>query len=374
MQYLFPQYYKKFKCNGSACPSTCCAGWKIQIDPASLKKYRKMPGAFGSRLRNEIDWENGCFRQYGGKCTLLNEEGLCDLYLEGGGEGALCRACHIFPRHVEEFQGVREYSLSLSCPEAAELILSGQAPAKLLKTRCPGTPEKYPEFDSDLFRTLRAARRLMFRLLQNRQKPWRLRAAVVLALAHDLQQRLDRHAEAAAGELFRRYSSPGVWDWFAVRLERERPGRRAGMPNSLMEILKELKPLRESWEPYLQNAQNSLQQEPAPEEKKELEMLFTDTMAEQLMVYFLYVYFCGAVYDRKAYGKVKFAAASTVIIRELLRAGWRQSLGRLPEHAAAVTACRYARETEHLDENLNRMESMLEDENRFSLKQFMGIL
>ena len=62
------------------------------------------------------------------------------------------------------------------------------------------------------------------------------------------------------------------------------------------------------------------------------------------------------------------------LIRELLRAGWRQSLGRLPEHAAAVTACRYARETEHLDENLNRMESMLEDENRFSLKQFMGIL
>ncbi len=53
------------------------------IDPASLKKYRQTKGRLGSRLHNEIDWEEGAFRQYEKRCAFLNEENLCDLYIEG---------------------------------------------------------------------------------------------------------------------------------------------------------------------------------------------------------------------------------------------------------------------------------------------------
>ena len=141
-----------------------------------------------------------------------------------------------------------------------------------------------------------------------------------------------------------------------------------------MELLGRIQPLRESWEPYLGKIRETLEEPPAPGEEKRMGILFPDTAAEQLMIYFLYVYFCGAVYDRKAYGKVQFSAASTIIIREMLRAEWRQSGEGLPENAAATAACRYARETEHLDENLNRMERMLGDEDRFSLEQFLQIL
>ena len=38
MQYTIPHYFKSFHCIGGECPDTCCAGWQIQIDPASLKK------------------------------------------------------------------------------------------------------------------------------------------------------------------------------------------------------------------------------------------------------------------------------------------------------------------------------------------------
>ena len=55
MQYTIPHYFKSFHCIGGKCPDTCCAGWQIQIDPASLKKYRKAKGALGARLHNEID-------------------------------------------------------------------------------------------------------------------------------------------------------------------------------------------------------------------------------------------------------------------------------------------------------------------------------
>ena len=57
MQYTVPHYYKKFRCIAGECPDTCCAGWQIQIDPVSLKKYRETEGPLGARLHNEIDWE-----------------------------------------------------------------------------------------------------------------------------------------------------------------------------------------------------------------------------------------------------------------------------------------------------------------------------
>ena len=74
MQYIIPHYYKKFACIGGDCPDTCCAGWQIMIDPTSLKKYRQTKGRLGSRLHNEIDWEEGAFRQYEKRCAFLNEE------------------------------------------------------------------------------------------------------------------------------------------------------------------------------------------------------------------------------------------------------------------------------------------------------------
>ena len=211
MQYTVPHYYKKFRCIAGECPDTCCAGWQIQIDPASLRKYKKAKGPLGSRLRNEIDWKEGCFRQYDGRCAFLNDEDLCDLYLEGGGGRAFCRTCRTYPRHIEEFEGLREISLSLSCPVAADLILNCEEPVRFLHAEDEKEEEPYEDFDFFLFTKLEDARSLILRILQDRSHPVRLRAAVSLALAHDLQQRIDRNALYDADSLFERYSAPGVW-------------------------------------------------------------------------------------------------------------------------------------------------------------------
>lgn len=184
MQYIIPHYYKKFACIGGDCPDTCCAGWQIMIDPASLKKYRQTKGRLGSRLHNEIDWEEGAFRQYEKRCAFLNEENLCDLYIEGNGSGMFCKTCRLYPRHVEEFEGLREISLSLSCPEAANLILGCEEPVRFLEAENPDREETYEEFDFFLFTKLEDARTLIFQILQNREYPVRLRMAIVLALAH----------------------------------------------------------------------------------------------------------------------------------------------------------------------------------------------
>lgn len=119
MKKLYPDYYEKFKCIADKCPKTCCGGWQIEIDEESLAAYKSMG-------IDNVDYENEIFNYDEDKmCRNLREDGLCKLILKHG-EGILCRTCATFPRHIEEFQNVREYSLSISCPEVARLILNRQ--------------------------------------------------------------------------------------------------------------------------------------------------------------------------------------------------------------------------------------------------------
>ena len=380
MQYTVPHYYKKFRCIAGECPDTCCAGWQIQIDPASLRKYRKIKGPLGNRLKNEINWKESCFRQYNGRCAFLNENDLCDLYLEGGGTRAFCRTCRTYPRHIEEFEGLREISLSLSCPAAADLILNCGEPVRFLHAEDEKEDEPYEDFDFFLYTKLEDARSLILRILQDRAHPFSLRAAASLALAHDLQQRIDKNALFEADSLFDRYSSPGMWTWFearfsALELSEDHTEKRNSTENALFSILDRLEVLRDDWMPYLVDARRTLKNAPAlqKEEERSFSDLFTEQTAEQLLVYFVFTYFCGAVYNADAYGKMKFSFAGMILIRELVRAEWIRNPDITGE-TLLRTAWRYAREVEHADKNKFLMEELLADEERFGLEDLFSLL
>ena len=107
MRYLKPHFYDKFVCTAGDCPDTCCAGWQIMIDEDSLEKYKSVQGEFGKRLHNSINWEEECFCQNDRRCAFLNDGNLCDLY-KALGPDALCDTCRLYPRHTEEFEGLRE--------------------------------------------------------------------------------------------------------------------------------------------------------------------------------------------------------------------------------------------------------------------------
>ena len=176
-----------------------------------------------NRLRNEIDWDEKCFRRYGGRCAFLNDDNLCDLYLEGGGAKAFCRTCQTYPRHIEEFEGLREISLSLSCPAVAEIILGRPEPVRFLHAEDPDKgepqPDAYDDFDYFLFTKLEDAREVLFQILQDRAHPVTVRVAAALAFAHDLQERIDHGALYDADRLLERYKGENVWSWFENRLE-----------------------------------------------------------------------------------------------------------------------------------------------------------
>ncbi len=377
MFYTIPDYYPDFRCAGGACPSTCCGGWQISIDPASLKKYRHARQPLRSRLENEINWSQACFRQYQGRCAFLNEENLCDLYLEGGGESALCRACHIYPRHVEEFADVREFSLSLSCPIVAKQLLHHEKPIHF-RTKKDKQEKLCKNFDFSLFAHLTRTRKQMFQILQNRTKPFALRAAIVLSLAHDLQQRIDRNALSDTGRLRDRYRSPHVWSWFENRLRALSPSREQQFHarRELFSLLEQLHPLRRDWIPYLKNARSSWEAPglQSPKSDSRFREFFTETMMEQLMIYFIYTYFCGAVYSRDAYTETKFAFVSVILIRELARAGWLGHPSDASSDLIAEAAFRLSREIEHSDQNQLKMKQLLAREDRFGLEQLFCLL
>ena len=47
-----PSYLKNFKCIGGACEDTCCAGWSIEVDEGTYKKYKKVKN---SSIRTRLD-------------------------------------------------------------------------------------------------------------------------------------------------------------------------------------------------------------------------------------------------------------------------------------------------------------------------------
>jgi lysine-N-methylase len=129
---LIPQYVREFSCIGSACEDSCCAGWRVNIDEATYKKYKKArdkeltPLFQKNIIRNRSNPSSDNFAKIkmrdGGRCSFLSEENLCKVQLNLG-EDFLSNTCAIYPRTVNKINGVFEKSLTMSCPEAARLAL-----------------------------------------------------------------------------------------------------------------------------------------------------------------------------------------------------------------------------------------------------------
>ena len=81
---------------------------------------------------------------------------------------------------------------------------------------------------------------------------------------------------------------------------------------------------------------------------------------EQLLVYFLFTYFPGAVYDGEVYAKVQMAVYCTWMIHELWMARWLKNEKALDVEEMTDLVYRFSREVEHSDVNLKHVEKIME--------------
>lgn len=370
MLYTIPDYYKEFRCIADKCEDTCCAGWQIVIDKKSLLRYRQVKGGFGKRVRRSVRWSDGTFRRAADRrCTFLNEDNLCDLYCALG-EGGLCRTCRLYPRHIEEFEGVREISLSLSCPEVARILLGKKEPVKFLSYEKEGE-EEYEEFDPFLYSMLVDVREEMTSVLQDRSLGIENRACLVLAIAHDIQGRIDRQQIFFCDEVLEKYRRDSARAYVKDRVDTFSSDVKAVYAFAKRELthMYGLELLHESWLRNLAEAEHILYDggvsvyEKYREEFGKWSAIHLpqwDIWWEQLLVYFVFTYFCGAVYDGRAYAKAQMAVFSLFVIEELLKACWVRNDRVLDIEDVVDVVYRYSREAEHSDKNLDRLERMME--------------
>ncbi len=385
MRYIRPDYYDDFCCVAGDCPDTCCAGWQIMIDEESLEYYGAVPGEFGKRLRNSIDWQEGAFYQCNRRCAFLNEKDLCDIYTALG-ENALCNTCKNYPRHIEEYEGLRELSLSLSCPIAARMILG--------QTKFPvfweseddaeeALAEDFEDFDLLLFTQLEDARNIVLKHLQEAPGALEEKMELYLQFAREMQGCIDREEYYEIDTVIRKYEAGKFEMPDVLEAQKERFMHR----KALFEHIYELERLREEWTEVLEELQSTLYAKGESyynqcveqfrtylcEEKEKCGCLqeastagsmdmgqgvkweHWENIGVQLFVFFLYTYFCGAVYDDWIYSKMALAVESVRFIRELYLARWLEK-GQLTMDDYVELAYRYAREIEHSDQNLNDLE------------------
>lgn len=126
---FMPKYMLTFKCIGSECIDTCCAGWDINIDEDTYKKYTNCTGKLRDLVqgkfrenKNNEDYFNKGFMilKEENKCPFLNDSLLCDIH-GGIGEENLCITCKRFPRVYNIVDNIYEKSALPSCIEACNL-------------------------------------------------------------------------------------------------------------------------------------------------------------------------------------------------------------------------------------------------------------
>lgn len=331
MHYIKTTNYDKFKCIAGDCPMSCCLGWQIVIDDDSLEKYSEYKGDFEKRIKDGIDWEEGCFKQCGERCSMLNENNLCDMFIACG-EESLCETCTRYPRHIEEYEGVREYSLSLSCPEAARIILERKEPIEFVEWD-DEEDDDFEEFDYLLYTKLQDARDVIFDIIKDRTVRFKRKADLLTEFGIALQENLDND------ELFE-------MDETIERFDKERDsvkGNSLWSDKKHFKMLDKLEVLNDYWPSITKNAYLNWSDLLLSEEE--------EIQAEQLLMFFFYTYFEGAVYDDMIQSKVLMSVMSVYWIFMIDR-------GR-EKHDIIESAYLYAREVEHSDLNLNDLEDML---------------
>ncbi|WP_461205867.1 flagellin lysine-N-methylase [Clostridium sp. DL1XJH146] len=379
MKIRVPNYYKDFKCIASECEDTCCAGWEVVIDDEMHKHYQKIESDFGKRLKSEIEYKDGenIFVLKGNNCPFLNESKLCDIYSEIG-EDSLCYTCKQYPRYTEEFGGLREIGLSLSCPEAARLILRDNKKTDFELSENREEITSYNDIDALLFMNLFQCRKIIIDILQNREFNLENRAAIVLKFTSVIQEKIDKKNLQGIKKVIEKHLDKNylleVTNDFLLCKDKGRVKYRS--INEFFKVFKKLKHINPNDPLGLDYALKYFCQKDNEElylsKHKQFDKYYEDKMykLENLLVYFIFRYFMKAVFDYDPVGKVKIALVSYLMIKELFLLRWIGN-GEFTDDDAVDIMHMYSKDIEHLEENIETLSQVFETNDAFKVDELL---
>lgn len=308
MLYVYPDYYKEFKCIAGACRHSCCIGWEIDIDPDTAEFYRTVDGDFGEKLKRCIAEEETphFILTEGERCPFLNEHNLCDVILTLG-EQHICEICTEHPRFRCELPGRVEVGIGLCCEAAAELILGKKTPVKF---------EITGEYECD------------DEIIQLRDEV----VAVLQDRRYSVLERADKMLELCGITL----PDMSIDEWAEELISLER--------------------LDESWTEVLEKLKNNSEKI----DYSAFSEYMTDrqTEYEQLLVYLIYRHFAKAYDMEDAAVRASFAVLGYKIVFSIGAAIWQEK-GKFDSSDQTEIARLFSSEIEYSEDNLEAVFDLL---------------
>ena len=275
MRLVVPDFYEKFRCVASACPDTCCAGWEIDLDESTLKKYASVRGTLGEKLRKSIS--DGHFvLDAAERCPFLDENNLCEIQ-RNLGEDFLSDICRMHPRFVDVFGDIREEGPGLCCGESARLLLGSNEPLRFVELSNGDAPEILDDESLEFRDRVFSFRTEILSRLSDRTLPLSTRLSETLCLA-----------ATAAGE--------------TVRLSELSPER---IWEGVWNVLSECESIGEPWDRAKSRAMRF----------ENPRTLFSETDGERLVAYQIFRHFAKSLYDGDMLSKVKIAVFFWLLLR-----------------------------------------------------------
>ena len=224
---------------------------------------------------------------------------------------------------------------------------------------------------------------MLIDIIQDRAVPMQKRLWKLLAAAHDFQLCVNKNELFKWEEMRKRHEDSGYGDRFCSKIysrinadnieNSSAASACANTPEQLFKkmwktVVPEMEVLRPGWQEYLKNCLTPLYNgntDPQSDsgnlyswQKSEFDFSYPDwqIQEEQLLVYWIYTYFCGAVYDDEIFAKVKMAVVCTLFIHELNVGTYLKNNRQFKLDDQICICYQFSRELEHSDLNLNRFE------------------
>lgn len=324
MNKFIPNYYKEFECIANLCPDSCCQGWDVVVDENSENYYNSLKGDFADKIKEvTVTDEDGdrVFTLTDKRCPFWNKDKLCDIYINLG-EEHLCDTCRKFPRITMDYECFTEYTLSLACPKAAELILGEDFVFPLSNYKIKNT-----EYHPYLMRLLLSARNRSKDIITERGIPFKKRLKNLLGFNVAIQDQVFNKKE----EHFKGDDLSFIFD-----------------------IHEGLDFINPEYAEIIKKAEGSTI-------SSEYDDVFT-----RLAVYYIYRYYLNAVETKNVLSTIKRIFCAYIITGSIAASETEPDLIRIIQN--------YSKEVEHSYENAETLELLFESDERFSAFNLAGFI
>lgn len=276
---------------------------------------------------------------------------------------------------MEEFGNLREIGLSLSCPEAARIILSKSRIVNFKLSEIDEEVSVYNDINPNIYINLMQCRKIIFDLLQDRKIELIDRLILALIFVNEIQEKIDSNDINFIKNIKDKYINKefiyeklNSFNKYDNKIEEKYINI-----HNIINIFKDLKHLKDNDILGLENSLRYFWKDPEDiNVYSELNLAFNtyykknEYKFEQIVIYYVYRYFMKSVFDYDALAKLKFVLVSFIIIKELSIIRYLENKEFLDEDLVDIVY-KYSRDIEHLEENIDILEELFETRDEFSV-------